>query len=251
MIDKLKGFFEKVSDVLFPNNFKCIFCGGEIFDDNVLKTCKSCKSDLPFVTGKVCECCGNKIVKSMSDYCINCKDTPRFFDKARAVFQYTSPVSNTLKRYKTANAQFLARPLAMYLAQKYFELGWDVDCVVSVPLHKDVKRKRDFDHAYLLAQEFCKITMLDFDNNLQKVRNTVKQTELDFVGRQGNLEDAFKYNGECAGKNILIIDDVMTTGATTNTIAFELKRKGAKRVYALTVARTVFENPDTKDDKKK
>lgn len=93
MIDKLKGFFEKVSDVLFPNNFKCIFCGGEIFDDNVLKTCKSCKNDLPFVTGKVCECCGNKIVKSMSDYCIKCKDTPRFFDKARAVFQYTSPVS--------------------------------------------------------------------------------------------------------------------------------------------------------------
>lgn len=251
MNEKLKLFLDKVSNLIFPNNFKCIFCGGEIFDDNPLRCCKVCEHDLPYIDGKICECCGTKMVKSLADYCIKCKDTPRFFDNARAVFEYVDKVSAVIKRYKTANAKYLAKPLAMFLAKKYFELDWSVDSVVFVPLHPNAERKRDFNHAKLLAEEFCKISNLPLDQNLIKVKDTKKQTDLDYLGRQSNIEDAFKYKGECAGKNMLVIDDVLTTGATANTIAFELKRKGAKHVYVLTVARTVFKDLSTTTIQKK
>lgn len=237
MKNKIVKIYNKVLDVIFPKNFKCVFCDSEIFDDNSLCTCEECNKTLPFITGKVCQRCGCKIY-SMADYCIKCKDSVRFFDQAKAPFEYEEPVSNAIKKLKTANARYLAEPLAKYLSKSYYESGWKVDKIMCVPSHPSSEKKRGFNHAKLLATTLAKIVDLPFDDNLQKVKKTAKQTEMDFIGRQTNLQDAFKYNGNCVGQNVMVVDDVMTTGATMNTICYELKRKGANKVYVLTVART-------------
>ena len=237
MKNKIKDIFDKTLNVIFPKRYKCIFCNDDIFDENILCTCKNCNEDLPVIGEKCCLKCGAKI-HSMSEYCITCKDTARFFDQAKAPFEYEDPVSGVIKKLKTANAQYLAEPLANYMAGKFYESGWNVDKILCVPLYPDVEKKRGFNHAKLLAQRLSDIIKIPFDDNLKKIKNTAKQTEVDFIGRQNNLENAFKYCGDCVGKNVLVVDDVMTTGATMNTIALELKRKGASKVYVLVVART-------------
>ena len=237
MKSKLLKIYNNILDVIFPKNFKCIFCNSEIFNENPLATCEECDKILPFINGKYCLRCGCKI-NSMADYCIKCKDTVRFFDQAKAPFEYDEPISNTIKKFKTANARYLAEPLATYLTKTYYDSGWNIDKIMCVPMYPAVERKRGFNHAKLLAQTLSKMIDIPFDDNLQKIKNTAKQTEVDFIGRQTNLQDAFKYSGDCVGKNVMVIDDVMTTGATMNTICFELKRKGANKVYVLTVART-------------
>ena len=236
MKDKF-SIYNKILDMIFPKNYKCIFCNNEIFDENVYCTCKECLNKLPKLDGKVCLKCGSKI-KSMSDYCIKCKDNVRFFEQAKAPFEYDEPISGIVKKLKTAKARYLAEPMAKYMSECFIKAEWRADYIMCVPMFPAKEKKVGFNHAKLLAQEVSKITNIPFNDNLKKIKNTKKQTEMDFVGRQTNLEDAFKYDGKLDGKNVVVIDDVMTTGATMNTIALELKRKGVNKVYVLTFART-------------
>ena len=237
MNNKILQIYNKITDMLFPKNYKCIFCNNEIFDENKFCTCMECDKTLPKIEGKTCLKCGSKI-KSLSDFCIKCKDNVRFFDQAKAPFQYEEPVSNMIKRLKTNNARYLAEPLAQYLSECFKKTDWQVDCIMYAPMFPDKERKVGFNHAKLLASFLSENINVPIDNNLHKIKNTLKQTEVDCMTRQSNLDNAFRYKGNLKNKNVLLVDDVMTTGATVNTIAYELKSKGARKVFVLTVART-------------
>ena len=110
------------------------------------------------------------------------------------------------------------------------------DLIVPVPVHRSKERQRGFNQAAYLAEKLGHYTGISTDVNIvQKVLKTKSQKKLNALQRRKNLEKAFCVTGDVRGKNILVIDDVYTTGSTIDAMAGCLKRKGAGNVYFLTV----------------
>lgn len=129
--------------------------------------------------------------------------------------------------------------------KKYInDFNCKIDYIVSVPMHLSKLRKRGYNQSFLLANDLAKITGIDFIKDLLiKVKNTKRQVGLNISKRKTNLKDSFsvkdKYKDIIRGKNILIIDDVFTTGSTINECARILKIYGkVDKVMSLTVAKT-------------
>lgn len=149
---------------------------------------------------------------------------------------------------KYRDQTFLAKKFAKILFDKVKNEITDCDFIVAAPLHIKRLKKRKFNQAGLLAKEISKISKkLKFiPDFLIRVKNTRPQVELRKKQREKNLKRAFlvnkKYRELAKGKKFLLIDDVMTTGATLENSAKELKRRGAREVLVLTIAKTVFNN---------
>ncbi len=240
MKEKCKNFFNKVLDVIFPNDYKCIFCQYELPSTIETRTCDNCEKTLPRPNGKICLTCGMQI-HSLANYCVHCKDNVRYFTAARAPFHYKKPITIAITNMKYENAKYLFKPLAAHMAKCFFENNFKVDFIVPVPLFLKKEKQRGYNQAMELAKELSKFIGIPVRNDfLARVKNTPTQTELTYNERQKNLKDSFKAlnNKEFKNHNLLLIDDVLTTGATINNCSKILKNSGAKNVYALTLART-------------
>ncbi len=236
-------FFDKVLDLIFPNNFKCIFCGCEISASNPPYVCEKCSQTLPLIKGKICLRCGEPIF-SMSDYCIRCKDNIRFFNLARAPFLYEHPISTLIHGFKYRNQKYTFESLAKYLEQCYLENDYNADLIVPVPSSKKRLKERGYNQAELLSKQLSKLLGIKLETDvLIKVRHTPPQTTLNYFERQKNLFGSFAVENQekIIGKNVLLVDDVLTTGATINHCSEVLKLSKAKRVFVLTLARTQSE----------
>ena len=129
---------------------------------------------------------------------------------------------------------FYARAMYRYAQKELRE--WKPDLIVPVPVHRSKERQRGFNQAAYLAEKLGHYTGISTDVNIvQKVLKTKSQKKLNALQRRKNLEKAFCVTGDVRGKNILVIDDVYTTGSTIDAMAGCLKRKGAGNVYFLTV----------------
>ena len=238
---KIKNLFKKVIDTIYPEKITCVFCGEEIFDENEYSTCKNCEKTLPRITGKICQKCGEPI-NNMANYCENCKNSKHLFEKSRSAFVYQDKVSGGVLNLKFNNGKYYSKPFAHYLADLYKEHKYDCDLIIPVPIHISRLKERGYNQSELLAKELSEILNLQLDTqSLVKVKKTKNQAELDFKQRHSNLEKAFKVTSkkQICGKNILIIDDVYTTGSTISECSKELKKAGAKSVCALTIAHAV------------
>ena len=159
-------------------------------------------------------------------------------DKARSAYDYLSPISNLIMQLKYFDRQFLADFFANELANLYRKNYFNADFICFVPMTDKAKRKRGFNQGELIANALsCKVGV-PVKNILTKVKETPRQAKLSREQRLKNLKGCFKAQPkkEIDGKVILLVDDVLTTGATSETVAETLKKKGAKAVYLLTVA---------------
>lgn len=237
----VKKFLNNILETLFPSNITCMFCGGEIKEEKGA-VCENCLKNLPWVK-KFCLRCGTPI-ESNANYCITCKAGAREFDSARAPFVYKDLICEVIHNFKYNGKKYLAQHLALFMAETFKKMEKEilkVDMIVPVPLHKSKQKERGFNQAELLARELSKILLIDLNiNNLKRVKKTKTQTKLNFSERQENLKDAFIVEDKTEFKNkvLLLIDDVLTTGSTTNNCAKLLKECGAKAVYVLTLATT-------------
>ena len=187
--------------------------------------------------GKICNRCGANVYGD-AGYCFECKNNERFFDKARAPLIYSGITTKLIKHFKYDDEKYLKRYFARLLAEEYAKCDFVADVVVPVPLGKERLKERGYNQALLLAEEFCKLMNLPLDkNNLVRIRDTESQTAKTRKERQYNLDGAFKQidKNAFAHKNVLLIDDVFTTGATANECAKTLR---ASHVYVLTIAHT-------------
>ena len=129
---------------------------------------------------------------------------------------------------------FYARAMYRYAQKELRE--WNPDLIVPVPVHRSKERMRGFNQAAYLAEKLSCYTGIMTDTNLvRKVIKTKSQKKLNALQRRKNLEKAFAVSEEVRGKDILVIDDVYTTGSTIDAMASCLKKKGAENVYFLTV----------------
>ena len=144
-----------------------------------------------------------------------------------------------MHQLKYNNLKVMARPMAQLLYDFLVAVNLPCDVLVPVPLHPSRLRERGYNQSSLLCREMGKMSSLSVDErSLVRLRQTASQTSFDRDGRRINVEGAFDcIGGALAGRKVLLIDDVCTTGATLKSCAAVLKEKGVLSVWGLTFAR--------------
>ena len=171
-----------------------------------------------------------------------CRAAAHHFDRAWACCVYNHTMKKLLHLFKyhqkTALRFFFADRMMEFIQKHGVPLG-ECDFILPVPLHPAKLRERGYNQSALLAKELCRYSRRPFlEGQLRRVRNTKSQTTLSRKERWTNIQSAFtiKYPFVFKHKNILIIDDLFTTGATTSQAAQALKQAGARHVAVLTLA---------------
>lgn len=241
MKNGLKKFSYYFRKLIYPNEIKCIFCGDELNQNEYNSTCENCFKILPFVD-RCCEKCGNPISENNTAVCSICRTSKYNFVQARSVFIYKDEVLAIIHRFKYHNEKYLFKPLTKFLLDFYATQNLFVDCVTFVPMFKKKEKLRGYNQAKLLAEEFCKHANLKLYDFCEKIVDNTSQTDLDFNARRENVKDTFAFKkelkSEIKDKVVLVIDDIFTTGATTNEICKVLLEHGAKECFVLTLGHT-------------
>jgi ComF family protein len=159
------------------------------------------------------------------------------------VVDYQGGVAEALQRFKYQGEIQLADLFGRFWKKEYWE-GFSVEAIIPVPLHLSRLRKRGFNQALvlgrILGRKMGKPVLM---KGLKRIRNTIPQVQLDHSQREKNVRGAFVVGdpNEIKGKDLLLVDDVFTTGATVNECAKVLKKAGAGQVFVLTLARVGLE----------
>ncbi len=235
---KLKELFNKFIDKYFYNpKWRCVVCEKEIFNDEYV--CDECDKKLPYNNGAICDHCGRKVI-SFENYCSTCKGILVSLDKCRSVYNYEKPISALIQMAKYNGAKYLLEFFAKDLANLYLQQYFNADCMTFVPMTEKAEKKRGYNQSKVLCKLVSEKTGVPVLDCIKKTTDTKRQATLGRKERLKNLENAFKvYNKkQVKDKNIVIVDDVTTTGSTAEVIAERLKKAGAKRVFLISVAST-------------
>ena len=239
ILTKLK---QTLINAFYPKHIKCICCKDELVSQNVYDMCENCYLSLPFIKYHYCNRCGLQFEKDGSGICLNCKATNFYFDFARSAVTFDDKIIPCIHKLKYARYKFLAKPLSYLLYDTLMIQDWKIDLICYVPLFTTREKDRGYNQARELAQNLSKLTNIEVCDDIIRIRDTPTQTKLSRRERQENVKDCFKLTKPSTFKNlnILLIDDVFTTGSTTNEISKQLKKVGANKVYVLTVAHAGF-----------
>ena len=241
MKQKISKFKDTILNLIYPKNIKCMFCMGELNQNSYNATCENCLEILPFIKNP-CERCGSAMNENQKGVCLKCKNTNYNFAQAKSVFEYVDLPLSVVHNLKYNGKKYLAEYMVRYLLDIYATWNVFADFVTCVPMFETKEKARGYNQSKLLSQEFSKQVKVPFYEFCSKVVDTTSQTELNTQERINNVKDSFalkpEYKKTIKGKSILIIDDVITTGATTSEIAKVLLRAGAKECYALSFAHT-------------
>lgn len=228
-------------DFFFPP--QCLVCQALVPTHGTL--CLSCWKNVPFIAEPMCHCCGLPFEYSLGDgaLCGECLKEAPPYAKARAVFVYGDTSKELVHKLKYNDQLHLASVYGVWLAKAAGGMVKNCDAIVPVPLSWRRFVRRRYNQAALLADALSKKTGLPvLPDALSRKRHTPPQTGLSRSEREKNVRGAFqinpKYKKSIEGKSILLVDDVMTTGATLSACARTLLKAGAKEVNVLTLART-------------
>jgi ComF family protein len=217
-------------DLFFPP--RCAVCGcSESF------ICRACRTSLPRTKRPRCPICwqaGTEVV------CWRCREWKPAFEGVRSPYVFEAGVEDLVHALKYRQQRILAGPMADLLFDFLSDHPLPADVVVPVPLFPRKERTRGYNQSALLARRLARRTGLEFDEGtLMRVRNTASQVETRSAEeRRSNMRDAFRCgNDSLAGKRVLLVDDVSTTGATLDACARALREAGVKSVWGLTFAR--------------
>lgn len=220
-------------DLLLP--LRCLGCGNE--GDLI---CPACRQSLPRIWLPLCQRCGATV--SEGNLCPMCINHPLTIGGIRSLFLFQSTVRQAILQFKYKHLKTIATPLGQLLAEYLGSHPLKGEVIIPVPLHPKRLRERGYNQASLLAKELGKLTGLPVvEGPLVRVRDTISQARTtSALERRRNVQDAFVCHQGLEGEQILLIDDVCTTGATLDACATALKAAGADSVWGLTIAREMF-----------
>ena len=199
--------------------------------------CAECLSQVPRVEPPFCTRCGDVVVAG--GLCVRCRTSPLQIECIRSVVYSEGVLREAIHQFKYCDLTALVGPLGDLMAAYWVQHPMPVDVVVPVPLHAARLRERGYNQAALLSREMARrVGLVVHERTLVRQRATVPQVELDARQRKENVHAAFRCSGnDLAGKRVLLVDDVCTTGATLEACAVALHEGGARGVQALTLAR--------------
>ena len=244
----LRRLAEPVLGFIYPEC--CQLCGVERARAADGYVCARCWRDVRFIRPPFCERCGLTFAGAITDTftCANCQDRELHFESARAAVVAEGAVLDVIHRYKYSRAlwfePFLADLLCREAVPALVDGGWQG--IVPVPLHPVKEREREFNQAERLARQLGQALKLPVRTDLViRTEATRTQTRLSREERVQNVRHAFapKAESKLNGEALIVLDDVLTTGATTDAVARTLRQMGAGRVCAWSVARAVLGGP--------
>lgn len=227
-------------DLLFPP--LCIGCRGAVGQAGF---CAACWSAITFLDGPGCACCGLPFAVALDGdtLCAGCLAKPPAFDKARAILAYDDNSRSAILALKHADRLDLVPGFSRWLSRTGRSLLEDSDLIVPVPLHRVRLWRRRYNQSAELARRLAGDWKRPFEPfALVRSRPTPSQGAVNGAkARRRNVLGAFRVPdpGKIKGKRVLLLDDVLTTGATVEACARALKRAGAERVHVLVLARVV------------
>ena len=210
----ISGFTNQIADLFFPPH--CVHCGCA-----GAWLCAKCKGGLVFFSDVQ-----------------RTRFAPSHLDQVYSLCWHSGPARSSALALKYEGLRILAEPLGEMMYDYWRQIGIDVDLVVPVALHKRRRRSRGYNQAALLAHQIAGRAGLMMDKDcLVRQKQTMSQVGLGRQERWQNVQDAFICNKQLDGISVLLVDDVLTTGATLEAAAAALREAGASKVYGLTLSR--------------
>lgn len=231
-------------DIAFPP--RCPSCKQYVAADG--NFCADCFNALRMISAPMCQLCGIPFVVAIETEtrCPECLETAPEFDTARAVMVYDSVSAPLVSSLKFNDQWAGIHRHAHMMAAAGSQMLAEADLLIPVPLHWRRLVKRKFNQSALLAYGVSRVSGVPcLPDLLKRVRSTKPQMSLDRKSRAANVKKAFAVSArtgrQLEGLVVVLVDDVVTTGATANACARTLKKAGAKQVHVLSLARTVKE----------
>jgi ComF family protein len=233
---KFNKFIMPMLDMVFP--WKCKICNEK---SSAMSICEGCQCYLPWTKNSpVCVVCALPLagIDGEDLLCGQCiKESPSY-DQLKSVFWYEPPINDLIMGYKYFNRWENLQTL-MALSAQYFAKEYKNHIVVPVPSYSSRVKQRGFNAVYELMKLLNQYCEFNYDLNLvARIKNTETQTGKSKLQRKRNVRNAFHVNKKTVTKPIILLDEVVTTGATVNEISRELKKAGVKDILVWTLART-------------
>lgn len=237
----IREWFDKLRKASLARGYTCDICGKELFDYPTRRICEACEEKL-FRPQRTCSKCGRESVAE--GICLTCKSRMPSFTQGISPFSYKGEAALIVNRMKNGDPR-LAAYLGEQMAERFLNVyngEEDAFLILPVPLTKDRLCERGYNQAQRLAESVeRRLTERGFEAELdcevlQKRRETKLQKQALGKAREENVQGAYHVHKRkaCEGKRILLIDDIMTTGATGNECAKLLLSAGAKEIIFLT-----------------
>ena len=235
------SFVRSLTDFVLPP--RCPLCTRAIEPPDPHAFCSDCLSQVTFIGSPLCTRCGTPFASSGEEdhLCGRCLTEVVPYDTARAVYAFSGSIREAIHAFKYQNKTYLAKTLVRFMERSSLQFDFHhYDALVPVPLHRNRLIQRGYNQSLLLAREIGHRHRVPVDARmLIKVQDSIPQTELTGVRRKQNVRGVFALGGNPGGKTILLIDDVLTTGATVSECARVLRRGGARKTDILAMARAV------------
>ncbi len=235
-------FLEKFRNKTVENSCSCDACGREVFSYPTPRLCEKCLSSLTFNDGCHCDKCGR--ATRGEGVCASCKSVRPDFEKGASALAYFDFSAGVVNRFKNGK-----RYLAYYFAEELFKvldrLPQKEYVLVAVPLTKKKQRIRGYNQSAELVKRLAGLTGMEYRIDLMEKVKDNEQKQLSAKERRKSVAGLFRVTDRkfCKGKDFLIVDDVMTSGATLSELSSRLLRAGAASVCVLTVAAVPERDP--------
>lgn len=240
----IANYTKYIADIIFPP--RCLCCADNIIEHGNL--CADCWADTQFITEPFCDICGypqELEVDLIEGICSFCTAKKPSYQKARALFSYENAGLQLIHNLKYYDKQHIAEPLSKMLYSKYSDIIMQADIIVPVPIHWRRLLMRKYNQSLLMSNCLSKFSGKPvIADLLYRTKYTAPQNRMNYKERYRNIKDIIKvtdkYQDMIAGKNILLVDDVITTGATINGCAKELTKAGSCSINVVTFAKTIL-----------
>ena len=244
----VRNAFDSMVTLLFPSD--CRLCGLPLASSSHLPVCSECLNSIEPISGGRCLLCGERLFSGIEQaLCGECLTERPPFEKASAYGSYDGGLRELIHLLKYEHVRPAATVLGRMLAEAVTDLAPDFDMdhlplVVPVPLHATKLRQRGFNQSELITNAMIKQQPLGLRLELAPellVRKRATESQVGYTRQQrlANLRGAFRADGAVNGRDILLVDDVFTTGTTVSECTRVLRRGGAERVWVATVARVL------------
>lgn len=233
----VQRIYKNILSIIMPP--LCGLCHSAI--DDMLGLCPDCVIDAHYITPHQCKICGYpfELPVGIDMMCMSCTQNIPAFDRAFAPFYYSGNIRTLVLKFKHGDETHLAPLMAHMMSRHLSKYNLCVDMVIPVPLHIHKLFKRKYNQSALIAKFIARTINAPMVTHILYRIKDGTQKDKTLIERQHNLKNSFicKNEQEIKNKSILLVDDVMTTGATANEIAKTLKKSKAKSVYVITLAR--------------
>lgn len=213
---------------------KCLLCGCDT--EGLGDICDTCKNQASIISGPVCSVCGIPLVSEL-ETCLRCREQDFSFMRNISLFEYKGTAKDIFYQYKFAGNKIIARWYAQLLTG-VIERNFSEPIVIPSPGSYMKKVRKGWDQVEQISSHLHKQCGCSVVHALKK-KDGNDQKKLDLKGRRENLRNritAHKRIGRLEGKDVLLLDDIFTTGATADECSRVLKEKGVRSIISLTIA---------------